>query len=145
MNLITMTACNRPEYTRRVLAALASCQGIERYTLLAHIEPGCKEVEELFHQWRHPWRVTVNGSKLGVNRNTCGVMDAATDMIDFWIHLEDDTVPSPDFLAYMEWARNRYADEMGAKPRILTKPTPFGSGKVSPAGRLESGGIHGCG
>jgi hypothetical protein len=38
-------------------------------------------------------------------------MDKAADLTDFWIHIEDDTVPSPDFLDYMEWARHQYADD----------------------------------
>lgn len=111
MNLITMTACNRPEYTRQVLDALAKCHGIEKYTLLAHIEPVSKEVEKLFHAWPHKWRITVNGSRLGNIVNSCNVMDKAVELSDFWCHLEDDIVPSPDFLDYMDWARHQYADD----------------------------------
>jgi hypothetical protein len=113
MNIIAMTAFNRPHYLTRVLTALAQCHGIDRYALLVRCEPGCDEVVRLLREFKGPKEmlVHVNSVVRGCTLNYCDLMDEATGMSDFVVDLEDDIVPSPDFLAYMEWARNRYADD----------------------------------
>ena len=104
-----MTAYNRPEYTHKVLTALSKCYHAEKYSLIAFIEPGNNEVREIFRKaYRFPVKAIIGHRKRGCNMNTHAALNHASKLCEFWIHLEDDTVPSPDFLDYMRWAENEY-------------------------------------
>jgi cellulose synthase/poly-beta-1,6-N-acetylglucosamine synthase-like glycosyltransferase len=103
---ITMTAYRRPAYTREVLAALAKCEGIADWILLPNVEPGHEEVITAFREWKaSEVRLLVNRERLGLNRNTHDALFRAYQLrADVIVHLEDDTVPSPDALRYYDWA-----------------------------------------
>lgn len=105
MQVITMTAFRRPAYTREVLSALARCAGVADWLLLPTVEPGNEEVIEAFHSWTaSPCRLQVNRVRLGLNRNThAALLRAAEAGAETIVHLEDDTVPSPDALSYFCW------------------------------------------
>ena len=106
LRAITMTAYRRPAYTREVLAALAQCDGIAAWLLLPNVEPGHEEVIAAFRQWSAcESRLTVNKERLGLNRNTQKALVRALLLrAEVVVHLEDDTVPSPDALQYFDWA-----------------------------------------
>jgi hypothetical protein len=106
LRVITMTAYRRPTYTREVLAALAQCDGIADWLLLPNVEPGHDEVIDAFRQWTAcESRLNVNKERLGLNRNTQAALLAAWRLRPgVIVHLEDDTVPSPDALRYFDWA-----------------------------------------
>jgi len=104
--IITMTAYRRPLYTRQVLEALAQCEGVADWRLIASVEPGCEEVAEAFEGFdaceKH---VVLNYQRKGLNRNTHAAMLRAVDAdVQTLVHLEDDVVPSPDALRYFAWA-----------------------------------------
>jgi len=106
LRAITMTAYRRPAYTREVLAALAKCDGIADWLLLPNVEPGSEEVVSAFRAWDAcEMRLVVNEKRLGLNRNTHEAVFRAFKLrADVTLHLEDDTVPSPDALRYFDWA-----------------------------------------
>ena len=106
MQLITMTAYRRPDYTRQVLDALAKCRGIGDWLLLPSVEPGDDGVRAAFESWsacesRPQW----NAKRLGLNANTRSALERARALKPtVVVHLEDDTVPSHDALDYFAWA-----------------------------------------
>jgi hypothetical protein len=107
--VITMVLCDRPEYTRRVLRALSQCHGVGDYLILPQIEPGNEAVIELAQAIDFAeTRVTVNPRRYGIARNTYSAWAAGFRAADFIVHLEDDTVPAPDCLRYMEHCRAAY-------------------------------------
>jgi len=106
LRVITMTAYRRPAYIREVLAALAQCDGIADWLLLPNVEPGHEEVIDAFRQWSAcESRLAVNKERMGLNRNTQEALVRALLLrAAVVVHLEDDTVPSPDALRYFDWA-----------------------------------------
>jgi ADP-heptose:LPS heptosyltransferase len=109
--IITMVLFNRPDYTKQVLAALKQCSGIKDYLILLHIEPGNKRVVELARSIDFAqFHITLNRKRLGIGRNTYLAWQHGFSKADFLIHLEDDTVPAPDCLRYMEYCREAYCD-----------------------------------
>lgn len=113
MGAIGMTAYRRPEYTKRVLDGLASNPQVGEYTLFAACEPGYPEVVDLFETINFmEWNLWLNNEVVGCNVNTYYAWRLAfLSGVDFAIYLDDDTVPAPDFLDYMEWAATEYADD----------------------------------
>ncbi|MCA9201588.1 MAG: hypothetical protein KDA59_00990 [Planctomycetales bacterium] len=101
-----MTAYRRPAYTREVLAALARCDGITDWLLLPNVEPGNEEVIAAFREWDTcESRLLVNRQRLGLNKNTHDALFRAYQLrANVIVHIEDDTVPSPDALQYFDWA-----------------------------------------
>ena len=112
MKVITMTAYRRPQYTREVLDALAQCDGISDWVLLPNVEPGNAEVIAAFRDFHScECRLVVNERRLGLNRNTLAALMRAFHLkSDHIVHLEDDTVPSPDALRYFEWGINHLVE-----------------------------------
>ena len=106
LRVITMTAYRRPDYTREVLRGLADCDGIGEWILLPNVEPGHEEVIDAFREWRAcDIRLTVNNERLHLNKNTHTALLRAHELrADRIVHIEDDTVPSPDALRFFEWA-----------------------------------------
>lgn len=106
LRVITMTAYRRPAYTREVLDALAKCAGVTDWLLLPTVEPGHDEVIAAFRDWTaSDIRLQVNRERLGLNRNTQEALFRAQQLKpEIVLHLEDDTVPSPDALLYFDWA-----------------------------------------
>ena len=106
LRVITMTSYRRPDYTREVLNALAKCEGISDWLFLPNVEPGNDEVIAAFREWDAcESRLVVNDKRLGLNKNTHDAVYQAFKLrADVMLHLEDDTVPSPDALHYFDWA-----------------------------------------
>jgi hypothetical protein len=104
-----MVLYNRPHYTRTVLNALRRCHGIGDYLVLPRIEPGNEEVIELARAIDFAEvQVTVNPDRYGSGRNTYHAWEDGFKRSDFIVHIEDDTVPAPDCLRYMEHCRGTY-------------------------------------
>ncbi|QEL18662.1 glycosyltransferase family protein [Limnoglobus roseus] len=110
--VIVVTLFKRPTYTSRVLDWLGQCHGVEEYSILLHIEPGCHPVLDLAQEFPHPGKVVVeNRALLGCTRNIYESLDHGFRHADFVIHFEDDVAPARDCLRYFEWARNRFEGE----------------------------------
>lgn len=106
-----MTAWKRPEYTRQVIRALEACDGSEDVQLYAHVEPGNDEVQSILIGSRLLKDLTVNPSVLGIPRNTYNALEHGFKHAGYVIHMEDDTVPSQDFLTFHKWAAETYRDD----------------------------------
>lgn len=106
---ITMTACNRPKYTERVIRALEQCSGIDECILLVRIDPGCDEVARIVSSFSGNMEFRINPFRLGCNANTLFAIHEGFARSRWNIHIEDDTVPARDALEFLFWARDRGA------------------------------------
>jgi hypothetical protein len=110
--VIVMPVYRRPGYTRAVLEGMKSCYGIEKYKIFIHAEPGFPEVIDAIDKISGLNKTLhINPMRLGCNRNVHASLDHGFKESDFVIILEDDVVPAKDFLEFMEWARDKYADD----------------------------------
>ena len=145
MKVITMTAYRRPAYTREVLTALGKCDGISDWILMPNVEPGNEEVIAAFREWDAcESRLHINSERLGLNRNTHDALFRAYQLrADVIVHLEDDTVPSPDALCYFDWAVREVLIPDRKSPdghQVL-----FASGYNKPAAEPLPEQSHACG
>jgi len=114
MKAITLVLFNRPKYTRAVIEALRKCNGIGDYLILPHIEPGNDEVIALAKSIDFAkTKITLNKEILGIAQNTYHAWSEGFKRSDFIIHLEDDTIPAPDCLKYMEHCSKVYQNDKG--------------------------------
>lgn len=110
--VVVITLCKRPDYTRRVLDALARCDDISRYPVAMLCEPVSDEVIDLAAAFTRrtgikAWAM-VGTQRVGCNVNTYSALAYGFDHHDRVIALEDDTVPGRDFLRFCEWGLNQY-------------------------------------
>jgi hypothetical protein len=104
--IITMTLHQRADYTAQVFDALAKCDGIKKYSMIISIDGDDKEVTRLAENFRGcSTFISYHDTPMGCGANTGYVINEGFYHTDYVIHIEDDTVPSPDTLRYMEWAR----------------------------------------
>jgi hypothetical protein len=113
MKVITMTAWRRPDYFDQVLTALESCTGSEDYKVLVQIDGGYPYAQEIMEDrcWKSPLNVIAVAeiNNIGCAGNTHKALSRGfAEHVDWVIHLEDDTLPSKDFLVYMEENLTRY-------------------------------------
>ena len=106
--IVVMTLCNRPDYTRRVLDALAACDDSEQFPVAFSCEPVNREVIMLAKAFRQPSFVNVGKKKVGCNVNTYYALATGFGEYQRVIALEDDTVPGKDFLRFCDWGLNQY-------------------------------------
>lgn len=117
--IITMCHYARPEYSRRALEALAKCDGIEEYRVLAHVDR-CPDsdilalVGQVLASAAIPnlW-ITTYPSRVGVNVNTAWALAHAFEDggAEFVIHVEDDILLAPDALRFFEHCAVAYRDD----------------------------------
>ena len=109
---VVITLCNRPDYTRRVLSALARCDAVDQFPVAMFCEPVNDEVIDLaseFTQLPHIKAWAMVGTKqVGCNVNTYSALAYGFDHHSRVIALEDDTVPGRDFLRYADWGLDAY-------------------------------------
>jgi hypothetical protein len=128
---ILMPVCGRPQYLHQVLAALAQVRGIDQAVLILSQDGRNRQVSALIDGIAFCDKVVIRHT-----RPFCGLLawfwdslHAASVNIRFLLDtafsgseapyaivLEDDLVPSPDFLAYFAWA----ARHCLADPRVLS-------------------------
>lgn len=105
--VLVMTACRRPEYFARAVSALEHCEGIDAYEVMAFLDGGYPEEQarmvdllaastlraEVFCQRQNRERdmLTFQAFEGGFSRGAEQV-----------ILIEEDVVPTVDFLVYME-------------------------------------------
>lgn len=112
-HVIVMTMYKRLRYTRTVLDALSRCEGVDKYRIFLHCEPGCRAVEDLARAFPLPGKeVVINPRKLGCTRNTFAALDHGFGASDYVIALEDDVVPALDALRFFEHCREAYRDDL---------------------------------
>lgn len=111
MKIITTTHYNRPQCTSQMISYLEKCAGIENYTVIFCIEPGCSEVVELVEACPLRKEIHYNDRVLGLWENKKKVLSFGFDQTDFVIHLEDDLLLAQDALTFFEWANKTYQDQ----------------------------------
>ncbi len=105
--IIAVTTFNRSAYFEQEIDALERCRGIERYRLMCFMDGGYPEEQDNMEQRlaassiRHEvFRRTKN---LGCNANIFYALSTAFETgADWVIFMEDDVIPTTDFLIYME-------------------------------------------
>jgi GNT-I family len=134
MKCVTMTAWRRPEHTRRALASLKACIGIEKYQIIFGLNPDAATVEEMrviFRAVDFGKRVAVleHAENVGCNRNKKWTLEAAFAVSDYVIQFDDDVILAPDTLQYFEWAEQFWHDE------TILSVTATGHHATGPAGQ----------
>jgi hypothetical protein len=108
---LTISGHRRPDYFQRVLSALAFCEGVSEYAVTAVLDPS-EWTDQLAEIARgHGITVHIPAQHLGCGAAIRYCMELGFKASDYHIHLEDDTVPSPDALRWFEWA-GRHASPM---------------------------------
>lgn len=114
--IVVMTLCNRPDYTRRVLNALARCDYIEMFPVAMSCEPVNDDVIQIAKAWSAEmssiygpqYFVNVGQRRVGCNVNTYYAIAMGFNSYERVIALEDDTVPGRDFLRFASWGLDAY-------------------------------------
>ena len=102
---ITLSGYNRPDYIATTLKALAKCDGISEYDVVVVLDPSDKTPEIAEFCKGQGVQAMVMLDRLGCGAMIRYCMSLGFRVSDYHIHLEDDTVPSPDTLRWFEWAR----------------------------------------
>lgn len=102
---LTISGYNRPTYFAQVITALAYCDGIGEYNVVAVLDPSDKTEELVAIAAAAGVQAMTMQDRLGCGTMIRYCMELGFRVSDYHIHLEDDTVPSPDFLRWMEWGR----------------------------------------
>ena len=118
---IAISAYNRPEYSRRSLAAILGAKGYspDKYPIFCSID--CDEngdtSNEIFAIYaKEGFTHSVTTKKLGCNYNIKRALEIAwEDGPDFVLLIEDDVIISDDALLYIEWAAKKYKDDRSVR------------------------------
>ena len=102
---LTLSGYNRPDYFATTLKALAKCDGISEYDVVVVLDPSDKTPEIAEFCKGQGVQTMVMLQRIGCGAMIHYCMALGFRVSDYHIHLEDDTVPSPDFLRWMEWGR----------------------------------------
>lgn len=106
-----MTSHNRPEYLKKVLEGLSKNDNLDKFILLTAEEPGCEENQKLFSNVDFiEIKRTIRPEKFGCNKNTITAINDAFNDYDFVCILEEDVVPSSDFLNFILWGNKEFKD-----------------------------------
>lgn len=109
--LLVMFGWKRVTSLTRVLAALGQCRGVERWPIRAFVDgEGDPRVANIFRRWKiSPIVVKQRNRKLGCSGNiSYGLQEAMDTGIDRMIVIEDDVLPAPDAI---EWLEARLNDQ----------------------------------
>jgi GNT-I family len=110
--VVAVTLYRRHGYAKTVLEALTLCDGVERYLVLLHVDPGCTEVEALAASFPLPRKqVVINPARLGCNGNIFGALSHGFSLAEYVILLEDDVVPARDLLRFFEHCDRQYRND----------------------------------
>lgn len=121
--IISVKNWKRPYYYQMMLQALMNCDGIEDYEVWNYVDPlgnhpaafrTLDKSHPINQKLKKPIRTIVHDKPQGCAGNTwyCFAEPFAENSdCDFIIHLEDDTVPSRDYLKFMEWGANTFRDD----------------------------------
>src|SRR5580704_11922184 len=114
MSVITSCHFNRPEYSARHAQALSRCRGIERYTVLAVIEPS-EDAERIASLIKMipaaKVEAIINPKRLGVELNPRKALRQGFALSDYVIHVEDDILLSADALEFFEHCQDAYRED----------------------------------
>jgi len=101
---LTISGYNRPTYFAQVIKALAWCDGVGEYDVVAVLDPSDKTQELAEIAKAAGIQTMIMQERLGCGSMIRYCMELGFRISDFHIHLEDDTIPSVDCLRWFEWA-----------------------------------------
>jgi len=114
---ITVAAYRRPEYLRQVLDSLAvalrNCPEWPDANVLVSIDPGADSARVYDIACSFRWPVILWQEHMGVNEHPRRLLQVAFNELnsEFNLHLEDDTVLSPDAIRLAYWySEQRHAE-----------------------------------
>jgi len=140
---VAMIVFNRPELTRRVLAAVAQARPTKLFVIAdaaRAVRPGeearVAEVRALFDEIDWPCTVHRNFSDTnnGCKRRIISGIDWLFENVDSAIILEDDCLPVPKFFDYCEEMLSTYRDD----PRVFSISGSNFLDTIEPAGHYFS-------
>jgi len=110
---ITISAYRRPDMLERTLNALNRCEGIARYRPVVVVDHGEKQLEcGQLAEWMGA-RAILLPRHFGCTETIRYCMDIGfSDPKEFHIHFEDDIVPTRGALLFLEWAAERFKDDL---------------------------------
>ncbi len=115
-----LTAYNRPEYLRQVLASLKAVRGWEGWHVVFSIDnsPVIPEVVGMIQGWLPFFEecttteIIINEPRLGVLEHPFVVFDRLfREGYDYVLRSEDDLLHGEDVLEYHSWAAERYVED----------------------------------
>jgi len=113
--IISMTSYRRPEHTRRVLEALSKCRRCDDMRVLLIVDGGEKskqdEICDVVSKFRFAESYYLSENAGCAGATGISLERAFATGAEFVIHLEDDTIPSEDFIEYMTWANERFKND----------------------------------
>jgi len=111
--VVVVALYNRLEYSRKVLDALAKCDGIGGYHVIFGVDKGDPQVLRLAHEYpKFPnRRVFAHSQPVGCDANIKRCLTLGFGASDYVVLLEDDVVPAKDFLTFFEHCRGAYRDD----------------------------------
>lgn len=112
--IITIKIWRRPEMFRKVLDGLKLCPGLDKYLIIVSADNHCDDTylenkiqieKSEIKKYCDDLIYIYHNQNLGCagNMKFCFEKTFEYDDIDYMIHLEDDTVPSKDYLQFMEF------------------------------------------
>lgn len=117
-NIIALTVGNRPHYLFEVIQSYRNVKSIEKYKLIASIDPidhrawTCLDLLSKIDFMEVDAYINGNHDpNLRMIRNTFDVMIKGLQQTDFLICTEDDCIWAPDILDYFEWTNNKYKND----------------------------------
>jgi hypothetical protein len=143
MKIITLCFWKRPEYAQAVLNSLKACAGVDRYTLLMHLDGGGHpDMPAVANSVDFASKVVIaHSDHAGCNWNTRRALAHGFNESDYVIHVEEDVILAPDALRWFEWAShlrdvktifttNAWRNDVGWMPE---QGRPFPPGEASRA------------
>lgn len=112
------TAFDRPGYLARVLETWEGVRGLDRWHIVARIEPGqhTDQIRAMFEKFffvlgLNDVDLVVNKSKLGVLHHPWVGFETLFSRYDFVVRTEDDLLVSSDVLELFEWASKTFTHD----------------------------------
>lgn len=113
---------NRPNCTKEMLASLSRAKGIEDYKIIAFVEPGCSEVQELLQNVTFcELEMVINHKVLGTNLNFRHLYEYVFKNTEYGIFIEDDALISIDSLKFLEKMYEENKDEKIASVTLVNR------------------------
>ena len=135
---VTLTATDRPHYLSQVLGSLARVRGVGQWQLIVGLEPGHEECASICQAVDFmPVTLLRNEARRGIRDNPFHVLSHAFDHGSrLNIHLEDDTVVSPDVAALADWYAAAVPGDRLGELRIIFLNLFFTSAGGEPAEQI---------
>lgn len=113
---IRLMAFNRPEHTQQCVEHLLRCRDLEHWEIVASIDslPGGGHNEDVVEACRRLPGSVILRDRCGMNRHAwLNWHAAASDGVDYLVHLEDDVVLADDALLWLWGQWDNYRDRYG--------------------------------